>query len=748
MSDNGQLEKAVTMEQLAQTVTDPIHRQNYEVGGGISVLSWLVQVADYLLPPWWSKRRDAALRNLAFQSDFFQGAAYKVSAKLTDVPFQVRPRDPSIKSHRRQAEDYVSTLVEGSELGAGWGVWLPKFLLSLWTQDNGAFSEILGDGDPEGPIKGPALGLKVLDPSRCIRTSNPIYPVIYTTTQGKRIKFHYTRIIFTSQMPDPAEEMYNVGHCWLSRCSNAIQNLVDIGIFKQEKLGSRPQRRMVIGKGVEAYEIWDAFRRAEMQMDAQGLRRYAKNVVLGGLTKDDSIETIDLTDASTLSDEQVMTEIGVFLLAMTGGFPPRWIWPATTTGATKADAESQHLAGISSGGQILQDIAYMLGGSERGLNHIAGKFLPPHLMMTFDYQDDQQDRDSADTKNVRSQVWDRNIKAGLINERVAREQMLDAGDITESQFEDLELESGRLADGSSIEGIFYTADPVYKSIFGDIDPIEPNLDEVAASLRVARYVAANPDNVAQKRVADTAAKALEWLLNRAKGEMLQQAATQALQQKQPGGNPPQPAEGEENNPPPTEPESKTKERSTYKFALMRNLQLLWEGKNSAWQFKGAMEQAIRNQFPEAWSSGAKMCGIRSDELTDEEDAELNSQIQVNIDSLGNLADYTVAHNRASGDSFTLIQSQAEVWLNSYDRVSEIAKSYACSNQKMIWILGSTEEHCKDCRKFAGRVYRMSTWNKIGIQPKSLSLECGGFRCDCKWVPTSKAISRGRLPSFS
>src|SRR5687768_5760912 len=99
-------------------------------------------------------------------------------------------------------------------------------------------------------------------------------------------------------------------------------------------------------------------------MDAQGLRRYAKNVVIGGLTKDDSIETIDLTSVNDLSDEKDMTDIGVFILAMTGGFPPRWIWPATTTGATKADAESQHLAGISSGGQVLKDIAYMLGGSD------------------------------------------------------------------------------------------------------------------------------------------------------------------------------------------------------------------------------------------------------------------------------------------------------------------------------------------------------------------------------------------------
>lgn len=740
--DNGYHDKAASIEQLQQAVTDPIFRMNQEQGQSINVLSWLITTADTLIAPWWSRRRDAQLKYLATQSDFFQGAQYKVSAKLTDVPFVVQPRDPSVKSHRKQAEEFTAALIEGSELGQGWGTFLPKFLSALWTQDNGAFAEIIGDGEPDGPIKGPALGLKVLDTARCTRTSNPLFPVIYNTTQGRRYRYHYTRIMFTSQMPDIAEEMFGVGHCWLSRAINSVQNLIDIGVFKQEKLGSRPHRRMIVGKGVEALEVWDAFRRAEMQMDAQGLRRYAKNVVIGGLTKDDSIETIDLTSVDDLSDEKIMTDIGVYVLAMTGGFPPRWIWPATTTGATKADAESQHMAGVGSGGQVLHDIAYMLGGSDRGNIHNTGKFLPAHLKMVFDYQDDLEDKNKADVRLVRAQGWTQNLTSGLINHRVAREQMLDAGDITEAQFEDLELTDGRLADGSSVESLFYTSDPVYRSIFGNIDPIQPDIDEVMASLSVARYVSANPDNISQKRVADIAVRALEWLLNKAKTEALQQASQEALMQGQQEGE----TEGETGEEE-SEEETVTKERSGYKLAVTRNVQLLWEGRNNPYQFVGAMTQAIISQFPDAWATGAKMCGINADELTEEEQAALQEQIDANLSRLEDFAEYINENNRASGQPLGTSMSRASMWINSYDRVSEIAKSYACSNQKMVWVLGATEQHCRDCLKASGRVYRMSMWNKIGILPKSLNLACHGYRCDCKLVPTTQALTRGRPMKF-
>jgi len=222
-----------------------------------SVLSFAYRVQD-LIPQWWSPARDVALRNFVLQSDHMQGAIYKATTKLLAIKPKVEPHDNSIKKHVQMADFYNALLEEGSEFGQGWQTWFSKFLYDMFTQDNGAFSEIIGAGRKDRPIKGPALGLSVLDSQRCRRTSNPEFPVVYEDEDGKLYKLHYTRVIFKSQQPSTMASMHGVGHCWVSRSLGVMQNLVDIAVYKQEKLGSRPIRQMMIGKGIGAEQIWDA----------------------------------------------------------------------------------------------------------------------------------------------------------------------------------------------------------------------------------------------------------------------------------------------------------------------------------------------------------------------------------------------------------------------------------------------------------------------------------------------------------
>lgn len=56
-----------------------------------------------------------------------------------------------------------------------------------------------------------------------------------------------------------------------------------------------------------------------------------------------------------------------------------------------------------------------------------------------------------------------------------------------------------------------------------------------------------------------------------------------------------------------------------------------------------------------------------------------------------------------------------------------------------WDLGNTEKHCSDCLFAAGKVLASDEWDglaAIGIAPQSPSLECRGFRCDCRLVRVS------------
>lgn len=51
--------------------------------------------------------------------------------------------------------------------------------------------------------------------------------------------------------------------------------------------------------------------------------------------------------------------------------------------------------------------------------------------------------------------------------------------------------------------------------------------------------------------------------------------------------------------------------------------------------------------------------------------------------------------------------------------------------RYTWRLGATEQHCKDCLRLNGVTLTASEWARIGIQPQSPQLECGGWNCDCR-----------------
>ena len=136
----------------------------------------------------------------------------------------------------------------------------------------------------------------------------------------------------------------------------------------------------------------------------------------------------------------------------------------------------QHLKARGKGqGQMMQLLA-------RQINQ---KFLPPTLYFEFDVQDDEQDMLQAEIRDQRSKIWERDITDGALTIRVAREQMLDKGDITREQFIQMELDSGRLQDGAPILTLFFSDDPTVSSLldFGLDNPLNIRDNSADAALR-------------------------------------------------------------------------------------------------------------------------------------------------------------------------------------------------------------------------------------------------------------------------
>ncbi len=58
----------------------------------------------------------------------------------------------------------------------------------------------------------------------------------------------------------------------------------------------------------------------------------------------------------------------------------------------------------------------------------------------------------------------------------------------------------------------------------------------------------------------------------------------------------------------------------------------------------------------------------------------------------------------------------------------------------MWVYGDTK-HCTDCEGLNGVVLTAEEWRQSGIQPQSPDLECGGWNCQCQWIPTD-SFSQG------
>jgi hypothetical protein len=442
-------------------------------GSSIAFLFYNLAHDGALISPWWSVTRDLNLRALWKKVDYVSGAVYALSSFMTTVPFKIEPRDKAIRAHNVMADKYQEMLENGSEWSEGWEAFYSKWIEDLNTQDNGAFFEVVGAGDPTGPIMGMPLSIAHFDAARCRRTGNPEFPVVYSARDGTRHKMHYTRIGFTSQMTSPVEDMLGVGFCSVSRAVNIAINMYDMLIYKQEKLGSRPLRTILVAQGgLDPEHIQEALDIAGENMDSQGLSRYSKIPMVGDSAAENAaIQQIDLASLPDGFDEQTSITLGMATIALAFGVDARELFPAMSSGATKADALLAHVKSRGKAkGQTLELTKRLF----------EQKVLPPTLKMTFDFQDDVQDQQVAELKLVRSERHTIDLSSEAIDIRTAREQMFSDGDLTREQFVRLEMEDGRLEDGISILTLFSTKEYLDHLNLGVPNPInlEANESEV------------------------------------------------------------------------------------------------------------------------------------------------------------------------------------------------------------------------------------------------------------------------------
>ena len=187
----------------------------------------------------------------------------------------------------------------------------------------------------------------------------------------------------------------------------------------------------------------------------------------------------------------------------------------------------------------------------------------------------------------------------------------------------------------------------------------------------------------------------------------------------------------------------TKSIQDFRSAIQSAVRRLWGG-GEYFSFVDAMNFVLQRHLTIAWNEGAAICGIQPDELSDSEIAARERFINEQFSYLLNFADSIEDGSKLNGGLLSTHFTRAEMWINRYNDAINQSKLLVCKDQKLKWIYGDTQ-HCSDCNKLNGRVYRASVWDKYGVYPQSRSLSCKGYRCQCRLEPTTERANSGQPP---
>lgn len=133
----------------------------------------------------------------------------------------------------------------------------------------------------------------------------------------------------------------------------------------------------------------------------------------------------------------------------------------------------------------------------------------------------------------------------------------------------------------------------------------------------------------------------------------------------------------------------------------------------------------------AYSDGLKQGGV--EELSEDDLAAIAVLIAEQSGYVTAFMDTLFADGVTAGG----ITAHANAWANKSLQVFyDAGVLSADANGLYLWELGATEDHCADCQRMAGQKHRFKEYHDKGIYPKSDTLDCGGFQCDCRLTKTT------------
>lgn len=429
-------EKEISQEALARTVQVEPTGQSPFYRNTEATYFWIAQQADDIEP--WGRQiklRDQQLRDFIPVESNFGSALGIICTRNAAFSWKLEG-PPRLTS---SAQDILGM----AHFGAGWSSFVSRLSIDLYTQDSGAFIEVIRQSDSESA---PLVGISNLDAARCYPTGIPEEPVVYLDRRGTYHRLKWYQVIQLLEMPAAFEGIPGVQYCALTRMFRAVGVMRDISLYLGEKVGGRNARSITAIKGVTAQQVADAYSDANTVNDAAGLMRFMKPILISGIdpTADIGFSTLDLASIPDGFDLETMNKWYMNSIAM--AFFEDYQTFAPLPGARLGSgAQSEVLLEKSKG----KGPALFQKVLKEALNWNA---LPKSVEFKWDEQDSVSEKISADTALVRAQERAARIQSGEVTAEVARDLALEHGDLSEEQIQAMQPQAAPGQESTLDEG--------------------------------------------------------------------------------------------------------------------------------------------------------------------------------------------------------------------------------------------------------------------------------------------------------
>lgn len=643
------------------------------------------------LPPWGTRLRDRALRDLyrMDEMNLVRGAIVGIAKAIASLPWEIKgaedKEDPVYgelaarqgwRLSRNTGVEYFQEVFRQANFGDGWGSFIAQGVKNFLVYDAGWFTEVIASGDVYSKPLGPIVGIANLDTMQCYPTGDPRYPCVYYDRWGGIHVYHRSRIIRMVDMSDGDEFRPGYGDSALSRSVSVAMQELWIQRYITARLDDQsPPGVSVVHNVVKSQ--WDEMtRKYQQRLFADAPPTFGQRLFVFTLdpTNPPKIENYDFQAPPEKFDYRTYTDINVDRLAVAMGIDRQEIMPLAN-GDMGSGTQSFVLAQKSRG----KLIGYLLQQLERKLNDL----LPDEFTFEFKYRDSQEALEDAQKMQIISAAV-ASMGAALSSDEqrtLLAAQIEAVRDAIMSTPRANDVVNTAFTAEDNTAGAAPTATPTQNGTPGGV-PGQAPTPQVANAPQV---------NINDDVNDDITAKAVEKAYIDTETAFVNDVRDLLLSASTP-------------NP-----------------YLDRRA------------FTVTMRSFLRNYGLQAYKDGLRQGGVFVEVLDDEDNADYMGIFVDQNQYINGLADDVYQAKTVNAANAPM---KAFMWGKSLQAFLNSGTLAANKNAMYVWQLGIAE-HCEDCLRLSNQVHRARNWKARGWLPRATKLKCKGYNCKCQLVRTTE-----------